>query len=358
MHKQTVPPTEGIKYVGSKLKLIPHILDMLKNLPIHTALDAFSGTTRVAQAFAQTGYNTDANDIAEWSEVFGRCYLLADKPQEYYASLIAHLNALPPQRGWFTEHYGGCQEHQKRPFQEHNAMKVDAIREEIDHMSLNSEDRSVLLTSLILAMDKVDSTMGHFSSYLAHWASRSFRTLHLEVPQKFPIHTKNSVSRQDALEAVQKYHDLVYLDPPYGSNNEKMPSSRVRYAAYYHLWKTVVLNDKPSLFGAAQRREDSRDTRVLSPYEDYRTDSDGYHRAMKAIDSLIEKVNARYILLSYSSGGRATKDELADILQHHGNLHSAVEVDYRRNIMSRFTWTNKWNNSSGVHKEYLFLMEK
>jgi adenine-specific DNA-methyltransferase len=41
------PPTEGIKYAGSKLKLIPHILQMVKSVDAHTVLYGFSGTTRV-----------------------------------------------------------------------------------------------------------------------------------------------------------------------------------------------------------------------------------------------------------------------------------------------------------------------
>ena len=35
-----------------------------------------------------------------------------------------------------------------------------------------------------------------------------------------------------------------------------------------------------------------------------------------------------------------------------------IEIDYKKNIMSSMRWTNEWINSDGVHKEYLFLMEK
>ena len=59
-----IPETEGIKYTGSKLKILPYIIDMVGKLEVESALDAFSGTTRVAQAFSQIGYNTTANDIS------------------------------------------------------------------------------------------------------------------------------------------------------------------------------------------------------------------------------------------------------------------------------------------------------
>ena len=68
------PSTEGIKYAGSKLKLLPHILQLAKRVEAKTILDAFVGTTRVFQAFAKSGYRVICNDIAVWSEVFGACY--------------------------------------------------------------------------------------------------------------------------------------------------------------------------------------------------------------------------------------------------------------------------------------------
>ena len=79
---------------------------------------------------------------------------------------------------------------------------------------------------------------------------------------------------------------------------------------------------------------------------------------MKAIDRLIAEANARYILLSYSSGGRATKAELNDIIHTHGRLLRSVEIDYKRNVMGNMTWTQEWLNDDGKYKEYLFLIEK
>src|SRR5437660_12857997 len=88
------PLTEGIKYAGSKLKLIPHILAMVGKVKARRVLDGFAGTTRVSQALARSGYDVICNDIAEWTEVFGVCYLLAGRPAAGFAGLITHLNAV------------------------------------------------------------------------------------------------------------------------------------------------------------------------------------------------------------------------------------------------------------------------
>lgn len=354
----SVPHTEGIKYTGSKLKILPYMLHTIEGLEIHSALDAFSGTTRVAQAFSQIGFDTTANDISEWSEVFATCFLLADKKDNYYQGVIDELNALPGYYGWFSEHYGSEAPEGKRPFQLKNTMRLDAIRNRIDELKLSWEDKCVLLTSLIFALDAVDNTLGHYVAYLSGWSERSYKDLYLKVPRRFPINTHNRVSKGDVFDAVREFYDLVYLDPPYGSNNEKMPPSRVRYASYYHIWKTVILNDRPELFGKANRREDSRDTISPSVFEEYKKNSQGHFIAMQAIRDLVAKANAHYILLSYSSGGRATKEELFDIVNSFGKLLKVEEIDYKKNVMGSMCWTNDWAKTDGGNKEYLFLMEK
>lgn len=207
-------------------------------------------------------------------------------------------------------------------------------------------------------MDAVDNTLGHYASYLSGWSPRSYNDIVLKLPKRPMITTKNTVIQGDVFDAVKEYHDLVYMDPPYGSNNEKMPPSRVRYAAYYHIWKTIILNDKPKVFGKANRREDTRDQMYPSIFEGYKKNEKGNFIAIQAIKELIEQTNAHYILLSYGSGGRATKKELNDILRTNGNVIAVQEINYKKNVMSNMRWTNEWINSDGKYNEYLFLLEK
>lgn len=352
--------TQGIKYAGSKLKIIPQILDAVKDLKVKSVLDGFSGSTRVSQAFAQVGYDVTSSDISYWSETCATTYLLHQSQFKRYQEIIDHLNGLKGFSGWFTENYGGDETSQiKMPFQKKNTMKLDAIRDEIDKMKLSPIEKSVALTSLLLALDAVDSTLGHFSSYLSQWSARSFNSLTLKLPDLKVTQGKHSVVRGDIFESIKgRDFDLAYFDPPYGSNNEKMPPSRVRYASYYHIWTSVIKNDKPQLFGKVNRREDSRDTVAGSVFEEFRKNDQGHFIAMEAIRTLVKNVASKYVLLSYSSGGRATKQELVSILQETGRVLKLLEIDYKKNIMASMSWTNQWINSTGEHKEYLFLMEK
>ncbi|MDR3049763.1 MAG: DNA adenine methylase [Elusimicrobiota bacterium] len=359
--KLTVPKTEGIKYAGSKLKIIPYIVNILSELDgIDTVLDGFSGTTRVSQALAQIGYKVSSNDVSAWSEVFANCYLKADNSEKFYQEILNHLNNLKGYEGWFTQNYGGTQKEACKPFQIKNTKKLDAIRDEIDKINIGWVDKCVILTSLIYALDSVDSTLGHYAAYLSHWSQRSYKDMVLKLPRKFKNTRRHKISRADIFDILKEdnEYDLIYFDPPYGSNNEKMPPSRVRYGAYYHIWTTVIKNDKPKTFGKVGRREDSRDLIIGSVFEEFRKDEDGYYIAMKSIRKMIEEAKARYILLSYSSGGRATKEELNDIISKTGKLSKIIEIDYKKNVMANMRWTYEWANADNKNKEYLFLIEK
>lgn len=359
-----VPTTQGIKYAGSKLKLLPHIASLLDGLGVRTVFDGFSGTTRVSQMFAQLGYQVTACDISYWSYIFGLCYLKNEKPRNYYENLIAHLNALPGIDGWFTENYGGvseaCAYTPKRPWQVHNTRKLDAIREEIDNLDLPLVEKSVALTALILAMDEVDSTLGHYVSYLKEWSPRSYKKIELKVPKLLEIAQNNEVLRDDIFNVNTAINaDFAYFDPPYGSSNEKMPPSRVRYGAYYHVWTSIVLNDKPKLFGKANRRADTSDTNSCSVFEEFRKDASNTFISIKAVDRLIESTPVRYIALSYSPNGRATTEQLRAMLTKHGKLIKVISVDHKNNVMANMRWTNVWSNDTPCqNRELLFLIEK
>src|SRR3989338_3039652 len=352
--------TQGIKYAGSKLKIIPYILESIKDLEIKSVLDGFSGSTRVSQAFAQAEYDVMSNDISHWSEICAKCFLLHNKDNQYYQNILDELNSLKGYSGWFTENYGGDEKMEtKMPFQIKNTQKLDAIRDRIEELDLDEIDKSVILTSLLFALDAVDSTLGHFVSYLSEWSQRSYNDLFLKLPDLKKTKGNHKVTRKDIFKVVENnYFDLAYFDPPYGSNNEKMPPSRVRYSSYYHIWTSVIKNDKPKLFGKVNRREDTRDLVSASVFEEFRKNDKGNFMAMEAIKMLIQKTKAKYILLSYSSGGRATKKELEAILNETGKVLKIFEIDYKKNVMAGMRWTNEWSNSNDAHKEYLFLMEK
>ncbi|MDX6697379.1 MAG: adenine-specific DNA-methyltransferase [Solirubrobacteraceae bacterium] len=272
-----------IKYLGSKRTLVPLIERVVGELPARTACDLFAGTTRVGQALRRRGLAVLSNDTASYSEAFGRAYVQAG-PEVDRAALrrrLAELDALPGQPGYFTRAF--C--HQARYLRPENGARVDAIRAAIDELDVSEVERGLLLTSLVEAADRVDSTVGLQMAYLKRWAPRARNPLALREPEAVPGPC-GSVAREDAGTLAPALDvDLVYVDPPYNQHS---------YFSNYHVWETLVRGDEPDTYGVANKRVDCRERK--SPWNSRRT-------APAALEDLLERVEAPWLLVSLNAEG-------------------------------------------------------
>jgi adenine-specific DNA-methyltransferase len=285
-----------IKYIGSKRRLVPVLGDLLARGGARTALDLFTGTTRVAQEFKRQGAEVTAVDVARYSEVFAQCHIATDAHQVDRNGLvdaIAYLGALPGKPGYFTETF--CVE--ARYFQPFNGARVDAIRDALEYEFRGTPLFPILLTSLIDAADRVDSTTGVQMAYVKEWAPRSFVPLELREPQLWagPGHAL----RGDAAAVVSQLpeFDLAYLDPPYNQH---------RYFTNYHIWETLVAWDAPAHYGIARKRIDSRDEATKSVFNQKRN-------MPAALREAIAAVRAETLIVSYNNEAWIGLDELVDM---------------------------------------------
>ena len=98
---------------------------------------------------------------------------------------------------------------------------------------------------------------------------------------------------------------------------------------------------------------------ATSVFEEFRRNGNGQFIAVEAIERLIRSTKARWIILSYSSGGRATADELNQVLANSGTILDVLELDYKKNVMAGMKWTNEWiREADEPNREFLFLIEK
>lgn len=354
--------TEGVRYVGSKKYLIPYIIRQVNKLHnVKEILDGFSGTTRVAQAFKKAGYDVDSNDLAEYSKVFGHCYLINNKPKEYYNKCIEYLNSLKGVEGYFTQYYSADGKNsiglngKKNNWHRINTLKIDAIRDEIDNITDSYTERCVLLTALSLAADKVSNNLGHQVSYLKDWASRSLEPLILKVPKLIINNGNYNVYKKDIMDITDEY-DLVYIDPPYNTNNKITVTTRVRYASYYHIWTTLCKNDKPKVFGAANRRKDVASDSNPGAVNDYEVTN--YDYVFNVFKHLFENLNTKYIIMSYSNKGKITIKDLEQYISKTYKLIEIEQIKHKENVQKSLTTNMNWLGDETDYFEYLFVFEK
>jgi adenine-specific DNA-methyltransferase len=303
-----------IKYLGSKRRLVPVLTRVCEAAEARTAVDLFTGTTRVAQAFKRTGARVTAVDTARYSDVFARTYVATDARAVDLAELTAvidDLNALPGTPGYFTETF--CE--RSRFFQPFNGARVDAVRDAIEREHAGTRYHPILLTSLLEAADRVDSTTGVQMAYVKEWAPRSYLPLTLRVPELLP---GDGVARcGDALELAPTLpsFDLAYLDPPYNQH---------RYFTNYHVWETLVAWDAPEHYGVACKRVDARDDATKSVFNRRRLMPD-------ALAQVIAAVQARIVVVSYNDESWVSADELRDMCAVHGHVEM-LAFDSRRYV--------------------------
>jgi len=313
-------------------------MEQVAALPnIETAIDVFSGTCRIAQALKALGILVHANDSVGYGRVLASALVAADS-RDYPLSVVQpwldRLNDLPPVDGWFTEHC--CR--QAKYFQPANGMRIDAIRPAIDEVA-DPRLRDILLTSLMLAADRVDSTTGVQMAYLKEWAPRSYNPL---VMRPIPMLPGGGVATQcDALE-LRASADLAYLDPPYNQHS---------YLSNYHVWETLVLNDRPETYGIAQKRLDCRSRK--SPFNSRGT-------ALAALATVIDNLDCRFMLISFSDEGFIERDQMEALLSERGEVQ-LFERAHRRYVGAVIGIHNLRGEKVGEvshlnNREYLFRL--
>jgi adenine-specific DNA-methyltransferase len=277
-----------IKYIGSKRELLPWIGETIATIRQHadiaTAADPFTGTTRVAQMMKRLGLHVAASDLGACPVVLARAYIetdATDYPPAVVQPLLEALEATPPAYGYFTRTF--CEE--ARYIHPDNGRRIEAIRRAIPEAAGGDPHlEAILLTSLVLAADRVDSTVGVQMAYLKSWAARSLRPLELRMPDL--ITGTGTATHGDAAAVLASVEaDLLYLDPPYNQHC---------YRSNYHVWETLVRGDEPETYGIANKRVDCKENR--SPFNSKR-------RAADAFADVVNASSSPHALVSYSNEG-------------------------------------------------------
>lgn len=293
-----------IKYIGSKRTLIDDLLAILGGFPeLRSVADLFSGTSRCGHAFKRAGFRVVSNDHNAYAHTLAQCYVEADRERHLDDTrrLVGELNVLPGRPGYFTETF--CE--RSRFVQPHNGERIDAIREAIEQRGLEPQLRSVLLTSLMEAADRVDSTCGLQMAYVKRWSTRSFNALELRVPDLLvrPAAGACQAHRREANElAAELDTDVAYVDPPYNQHS---------YLSNYHVWESLVLWDKPEVYGVACKRIDCRERK---------SDYNSKPRHRQAFDALFDALRSPLWIVSFNNEGYVSPEAMETMLSKHGRV--------------------------------------
>lgn len=355
----------AVKFIGNKIKLLGFIEKKIieeTGLNQGTFLDLFTGTTSVAMAFKKIGFDVIANDKLESSYLFSKVGLLINKDPDFidllphlqieadtlfedpYDLVLKYLNNLSGEEGMFYKEYspGGSKNYLTGPrtyFTDDNAKKIDAIRNKIalwhKFKYIDEIERSLLLATLIFAVNQIANISGTYGAYLKKWNERSLQSIFLT---RYPLsyaHNKYKVYKEDANFLVKnlEHVNIVYIDPPY---------TKRQYNAYYHIPETIAIGDNPEVWGKTGQRPRKENDSSIYCYK---------KKAPHALLDLVESIKADYIFLSYSSDGHISHEEILNILSTRGTP-KFWRVSYKR-----FKSNNPRENKNEELKEILYSVK-
>jgi adenine-specific DNA-methyltransferase len=233
-----------------------------------------------------------------------------------------------------------------------NGGKIDAMREQIRAWEqagvLTEDERVVLLAALVYAVSYTSNTSGVFKGFHRGWGGQTGTALYrilsaitLRPPVLHDNDQDNRAYQLDAQALAERLRDgdeavaVAYLDPPYNQHP---------YGSNYHVLNTVVLWDQPRLPPQITARTKSA---IRTDWRTDRRSAYNYATALAAYDCLLQTIQARYILTSYSTDGNMPLAEMLDCAARRGAL-SVVTRPYKRYRVSSQRMSRKPINAEFV----------
>jgi adenine-specific DNA-methyltransferase len=336
-----------IPYIGNKRKLLWLIAEAVGQTGVADGLfvDFFAGSSVVARLAKTLGYRVLANDWEPYARILNQCYIQCNIMPGFAAlggaaRTFALLNQVGPIEGYVARHL--CPRDDARPdpatermfFTHANGGKIDAMREQIDRWehtgALSADETAVLLAALVYAVSYTSNTSGVFKGFHRGWGGQTGTALYRilsRIELRPPVlHDNGQANRATGLDAqalAEALRDageevaIAYLDPPYNQHP---------YGSNYHVLNTVVLWDHPPLSPQITGRDKSA---IRTDWRTTRRSAYNYAGALAAYDRLLQTIQARIILTSYSTDGNMPLREMLDCAARRGAIR-VVTRPYKR----------------------------
>lgn len=323
-----------------------------------TTLDLFAGSGFVSRLLKRHSTQLTANDLETYSYAANRCHLtnLSTAPIAEVRAVVNQLNSVADEGlnddGFIRELYSPRDDRkiqlgERAFYSNENARRLDFFTKEI--AGLPDELRYLLLGPLLSEASVHANTSGVFKGFYkdkhtgigkfggsaGDALKRILDPIRLEVPVLSRFDSDVSVTQADANELVTTLTDLdlAYLDPPYNQHP---------YGSNYFMLNLLVENLRP--------KEVSTVSGI--PVDWRRSGYNVRQQSLSLMRDLIERLPARFVLISFNSEGYIDISDLRRSLEEHGQVEEFVS---RYNT---FRGSRNLRDRSIHVNEHLFLLER
>ncbi|QKF65112.1 DNA adenine methylase [Campylobacter corcagiensis] len=316
--------------------------------------DLFSGSGIVSRYAKAHSNFILANDLELYSKVINKCYLSNDseilmaKIDEIWDKISDTTNL---KSGFIREFYAPKNEKNITKFDRafytiKNAKIIDTIRQNIDEFcpaNLKPYFLAPLLyeasvhantSGVFKGFYKNENGVGEYGGKGKNALKRIMGEISLQKPVFSKFNSKFEVSQADANDLASSVDtDICYIDPPYNQHP---------YGSNYFMLNLIAKYKRPTKISKISGIEQGWNRSVFNQKK----------HAKDALIDIIDKLNSKFILISYNCEGFIKKDEFLNDLEKFGKV-KVLEQKYNafrasRNLHSRPTHV----------KEQLYIIKK
>lgn len=351
INNKDVEGCEKMRYIGSKVNLldeIQNVIDLKIKDNSEVFCDIFSGTGTVG-AYFKKDFSIKSNDILYFSHVIQKAKIELNHIPEFKRlrlkgisdplDYLEHADYEIKEDYFITMNYSPYKENNRMYFTVKNAGRIDFIRQTIEEWKqselISDEEYIYLLATLIESIPYVSNISGTYGAYLKHWDKRALNPIKLSSIDITNNSKKNETFNGDSNEIITKLKgDILYIDPPYNGR---------QYVTNYHVLETVARYDSPDIYGVTG----------LRPYEDAKSRYCVKKDVKDAFEDLIKKAQFKHVIISYSSDGLLSEEDIKEILLKYGikDTYDLKKIPYRK-------YKSKHKQENDVLHEYLFYIQK
>lgn len=331
------PPT---RFMGSKSKLLPQIWSIASQFKFDTVVDLFSGSGVVGYMFKAQGKAVVSNDYMAMSSTFSKAMI----ENSDVTLSIEEAKDLLVSKGE-SDHFV-AKTFEGLYYSDEDNDLIDTLRMNIWTVK-DPYKRAIAMSALIRACTK-KRPRGIFT-YTGERYNDGRMDLKKSLEQQF-IEAIGMVNKavfdngkkcfarnSDALDLHVEQADLVYIDPPYYS-----PLSDNEYVRRYHFveglardWKGVEIQQQTQ----------------TKKFKSYPTPFSTKKGAADAFDLLFKKFADSILIVSYSSNGLPTQDEMLALMAKYKRHVEVIPVDYKYSFGNQRDAKTHRNSV----QEYLFV---
>lgn len=356
--------TQLITYLGNKRSLLQFIGNGLDTICTRlgekklSTFDVFSGSGVVSRYLKKYSSLLITNDLEQYASIINRCYLSNKDDlnevllRDIHSSLVSQLDTNTLSRGLLSQLYAPADDThiisgERVFYTTRNAQYLDTARVLIEKIPilyqpyflapLLSEASVHANTSGVFKgfYKNSDTGVGQFGGKKEDAQLRIRGNISLPYPVFSNFSCETQILTGNAIDVCEKVPevDVAYLDPPYNQHP---------YGSNYFMLNLLLNYQAP------------KEASLVSgiPVDWNRSVYNSKQQAYTAFSALVERIRAKFLIISFNSEGFISLDEMTSLLQKFGKL-TILETKYNTFRGSRNL------NGRGIHvTEYLYLLEK